>query len=197
MNDGSVTAVTDPVCGLVLAAGEGRRLGGPKALLEVGGRRLVDRAVDVLHEAGVADVLVVSGAVALEVPGARVVDNPDWRTGMGSSLRVGIGAVGEASGAVLVMLVDTPGLGPEVVRRVLSAYRDGAAVAVATYGGRPRNPALLVREHWPEAARLAVGDVGARAFLAAYPQLVTTVECGDVGDSSDVDTAADLRRLHG
>ena len=189
--------MTDPVCGLVLAAGEGRRLGGPKALLEVGGRRLVDRAVDVLHEAGVAEIVVVSGAVPLEVPGARVVDNPDWRTGLGSSLRIGLAAVGEASGAVLVMLVDTPGLGPEVVRRVLSAYRDGAAVAVATYDGRPRNPALLVREHWPEVARLAVGDVGARAFLSAYPQLVTTVECGDVGDSRDVDTAADLRRLDG
>ena len=189
--------MTDPVCGLVLAAGEGRRLGGPKALLEVGGAVWSTAPLSPARGWCRRDRRGQRCGAPREVPGARVVDNPDWRTGLGSSLRIGLAAVGEASGAVLVMLVDTPGLGPEVVRRVLSAYRDGAAVAVATYDGRPRNPALLVREHWPEVARLAVGDVGARAFLSAYPQLVTTVECGDVGDSRDVDTAADLRRLDG
>jgi nicotine blue oxidoreductase len=183
------------VTGLVLAAGEGRRLGAPKSVLEVGGRRLVDRAVAVLHEAGVSDVVVVSGARSLDVPGAQVVDNPDWRSGMGSSLRAGLAALPPASEAVVVMLVDTPGLGPAVVRRLVAAHDDGAPVVVATYDGAPRNPALLAREHWAEAGRLAVGDVGARAFLSAYPELVTYVECGDVGDPADVDTPEDLRRF--
>ena len=68
------------------------------------------------------------------------------------------------------MLVDTPGIGPAVVRRLVAAHDDGATVVVATYDGAPRNPVLLAREHWAEVGRLAVGDVGARAFLSAYPE---------------------------
>jgi nicotine blue oxidoreductase len=185
------------VTGLVLAAGEGRRLGTPKSLLEVGGRRLVDRAVDVLREAGLTDVLVVAGASALDVPGARVIDNPDWPSGMGSSLRAGLAALPAESEAVVVMLVDTPGLGPAVVRRLVAAHEAGAQVAVATYDGAPRNPVLLAREHWAEVGRLAAGDIAARAFLSAYPELVTHVECGDAGDPADLDTPEDLRRFEG
>jgi CTP:molybdopterin cytidylyltransferase MocA len=185
------------VTGLVLAAGEGRRLGTPKSVVEIGGRRLVDRAVDVLHEAGLTDVVVVAGAQALDVPGARVVDNPEWSRGMGSSLRTGLAAVPADSVAVVVMLVDTPGLGPEVVRRLVAAHAEGAPVVVATYDGSPRNPVLLAREHWAEVGRLAVGDLGARAFLSAYPDLVRYVECADVGDPSDLDTAEDLHRFEG
>ena len=185
------------VTGLVLAAGEGKRLGTPKAMLEIGGRRLVDRAADVLREAGLADVVVVTGARSLDVPGARVVDNPDWPDGMGSSLRAGLAALPAESEAVVVMLVDTPGLGPAVVRRLVAAHDDGAQVVVATYDGEPRNPVLLAREHWAEVDRLAVGDVGARAFLSAYPELVRYVECGDAGDPSDLDTPEDLSRFEG
>ena len=180
------------VAGLVLAAGEGRRLGQPKALLEIDGERLVDRAVRVLRAGGCDPVYVVAGATPLEVDAATVLANPDWSTGMGSSLRRGLSAVAED--AVVVMVVDTPGIGAPVVRRLLDAHANGAAVAVASYDGRPRNPVLLARAHWAEAASLAVADVGARAFLAAHPDLVTWVECGDIGDPSDVDTPEELHR---
>jgi len=181
------------VAGLVLAAGEGRRFGGPKAIAQVHGERLVDRAVRALREGGVESVYVVQGAVALDVPGARVLDNPDWASGLGGSLRCGLEAVVED--AVLVMLVDTPGVGSEVVLRMVDAFRSGARVAVATYGGKPGNPALIGREHWPEVAGLAVGDVGARAFLSRHPELVRRVECGDVGFPDDLDTPDDLARV--
>ena len=185
-----------PIGGVVLAAGEGRRFGRAKAVVELGGVRLVDRAVEALRDAGVDDVVVVTGPENVDVDGARVVANPDWRTGMGSSLRVGLAALADRpAGAAVLMVVDTPGIGPEVVRRLESAYREGTTVAVATYAGKPRNPALIGREHWPEVARLATGDVGARAFFSAHPDLVTGVECGDIGDPTDVDTPEDLARF--
>jgi CTP:molybdopterin cytidylyltransferase MocA len=183
------------VAGLVLAAGEGRRLGVPKALLEIDGERLVDRAVRVVREGGCDPVYVVAGAAGLDVDGAKVLDNPAWSTGMGSSVRLGLSAV--AQDAVVVMVVDTPGIGADVVRRLVAAYRSGAMVVVATYDGQPRNPVLLAREHWAAVADLAVGDVGARAFLAAHPELVTHVECGDLGDPSDLDTPGDWARASG
>jgi nicotine blue oxidoreductase len=184
------------VAGLVLAAGEGRRLGTPKALVETGGQRLVDRAVTALRLGGCEPVVVVLGAAHADVPAAHVVTNDDWRTGMGSSLRVGLTALGEVDAtAVVVTLVDTPGVTGSVVDRLVSACAAGADVVVATYDGQPRTPVLLARAHWPETAEMAVGDVGARAFLRAHQHLVRHVECGDVGTSDDVDTPEDLARF--
>jgi len=185
------------VAGVLLAAGAGRRLGRPKALVEVGGARLVDRGARVLADGGAGPVVVVTGAAPVTVPGVIMVVNPDWATGMGSSLAAGLRAVPAGCAAAVVALVDQPLVGPEAVRRLIAAHAAGAGVAVAAYQGRPRNPVLLARGHWPEVLRLAVGDVGARPFLRAHPDLVTVVECGDTGQPDDVDTPEDLARLAG
>lgn len=186
------------VAGLVLAAGAGRRFGGPKALATIDGERLVDRAVRTVRDGGADPVYVVAGAAPLAVAGAVVVDNPDWVTGMGSSLRAGLAALPDDSDAVLVVLVDQPGLTAAAVARLLdTAGRTGPdTVAVATYGGQQRHPVALGRHHWTEVSDRAVGDVGARPFLAAHPDLVTPVECGDVADARDLDTAEDLESFH-
>ena len=98
-------------------------------------------------------------------------------------------------GAVVVALADQPLVGTDAVARLIAAYRGGASVAVAGYHGKPRNPVLLAREHWPEVIATATGDQGARAFLRARPELVTLVECGDTGSPDDIDTTADLDRV--
>jgi CTP:molybdopterin cytidylyltransferase MocA len=177
------------VAGVVLAAGEGRRFGGPKAVVELAGERLVDRAVRVLRSGGVEDVVVVAGAAPLTVPGARVVDNPDWRSGMGSSLRAGLHAA-TAYDAVVLLLVDTPGVTPECVRRVGELAAPDALV-VATYAGVRGHPVVIGGEHFAGVAAVAARDVGARAYLRGRDDVVM-VECGDVGDGRDVDTPADL-----
>jgi CTP:molybdopterin cytidylyltransferase MocA len=181
--------------GLLLAAGEGRRLGTPKALVEIGGVRLADRGARMLREAGCAPVVVVTGAAAVDVAGAIVVHNPDWPTGMGSSLRVGLSALAPDCPAVVIALVDQPNVTAAAVRRLVQAHESGARVAVATYGGKPRNPVLIAREHFAEAASHARGDMGARAFLRARPDLVVHVPCDDVADPRDIDTPEDLTRL--
>ncbi|MGH8969907.1 MAG: nucleotidyltransferase family protein [Actinomycetes bacterium] len=183
------------IAGLVLAAGEGRRLGRPKALVEVGGERWVDRAVRVLHEGGCDLVYVVAGAAALDPPGATVVENPGWRSGMASSLRCGLAALDDAVDpvdSVVVSLVDQPGIGARAVTRVVDRLREGRSLVVATYDGQPRNPVGIARALWPSVAASATGDGGARAFIAGNPALVTQVECGDVADPTDVDTPSDL-----
>jgi CTP:molybdopterin cytidylyltransferase MocA len=185
------------VAGILLAAGGGSRLGRPKALVELGGESLARRGVRLLHDGGAAPIVLVTGAVAVDLPGVLAAHNPDWRSGMGSSLTAGLATVPQGSGAAVIALVDQPLVGPEAVRRLIAAYLAGARVAVAAYDGAPRNPVLLAREHWPEVATLAVGDAGARAFLRAHPELVTLVECGDTGSPDDLDTRADLRRLSG
>ena len=183
------------VAGLLLAAGDGSRLGTPKALVELGGERLADRGVRLLREGGTAPVIVVTGAAPVDLLGVIIVHNPDWRAGMGSSLVAGLRALPASSGAVVVALADQPLIGPGAVQRLVAAYLEGASVAVAAYDGSPRNPVLLARQHWPQVIELADGDVGARPFLRAHPGLVRVVECGDTGRPDDIDTPADLARV--
>jgi len=204
--------VRTTVAGILLAAGEGSRFGRPKALVELNGQTLAERGVNVLRAGGARPILVVTGAVPVELAETHTVYNPEWPTGMGSSLRAALRALtGTAAGAgpgtgsgvghdadvgaVVVALADQPLVGAEAVARLIAAYRDGASVAVAAYGGQPRNPVLLAREHWAEVAATATGDQGARTFLRARADLVTLVECGDTGRADDIDTPADLARI--
>ena len=184
------------VAGVLLAAGSGSRLGQPKALVELAGSTLAERGVTLLGDGGADPVIVVTGAVPVEIPGVVTVHNPDWETGMGSSLATGLLALahGDAEAAVIA-LADQPLVGAESVRRLIGAFRSGSGVAVAAYGGKPRNPVLIAREHWPSVLELASGDTGARPFLRAHPELVTLIECGDTGRPDDVDTAEDLARI--
>jgi nicotine blue oxidoreductase len=182
------------VVGLVLAAGEGRRLGRPKGLVEgADGRPWVARAVDVLDVGGVDEVFVVVGAEADAVraaapTAARVVEATDWSEGMGASLRAGLLAVADAeplADAVVVLLVDTPGVGPQVVRRLVDDAATDALLRAA-YLGAPGHPVLIGRAHWRGVIAAATGDRGARAYLLEHD--VADIECGDIADGADIDT---------
>jgi CTP:molybdopterin cytidylyltransferase MocA len=193
----AASAASAEVAGILLAAGGGSRLGQPKATVEVGGEPLARRGVALLRDGGAAPIVVVTGAVAVDLPGVLAVHNPAWRSGMGSSLTAGLATVPDTCDAAVIALVDQPLVGAEAVRRLIAAYHGGVRVAVAAYDGAPRNPVLLAREHWAEVTALAVGDAGARPFLRAHPDLVTLVECGDTGRPDDLDTPSDLDRLAG
>jgi CTP:molybdopterin cytidylyltransferase MocA len=192
------------VAGLLLAAGAGRRLGQPKALVSHRGRLFVDSAAGLLHAAGCAPVVVVLGARADEVRAraeltdCQVVDNPDWADGMGSSLRAGLAALAATSAdrvdGVLVLPVDVPGVTVEALARVLAAGTAGRhALVRASYAGAPGHPVLLGRAHWPGVRELATGDVGARDYLRAHPPV--DVPCADIASGTDVDRPEDLDRL--
>ena len=185
------------VAGVLLAAGEGSRFGQPKALIELDGQTLAERGAKTLAAGGADPVFVVTGAAPVQLEGIHTVFNQQWRTGMGSSLRAALRALHPDVAAVVVALADQPLVGAEAVARLIAAYRAGATVAVAAYEGKPRNPVLLAREHWPGVIATATGDQGARAFLHARPDLVTLIECGDTGRPDDIDTTADLDRIAG
>ena len=181
------------VAGLVLAAGAGRRYGMPKALVAYHGELLVRRAARTLDEAGCARTVVVLGAEAARVRAAApelnelALDNPDWPSGMGSSLRTGLAAVrGTPAVAVVVLLVDMPGVTAAAVRRVIAfAARD--AVVIGGYHDRWGHPVVLGRDHWAAVSATATGDQGARVFLRAHADRVRVVAVGDVADDADLD----------
>src|ERR1700730_12253489 len=108
-------AVGTTVAGVLLAAGEGSRFGQPKALVELNDQTLAERGVGLLRAGGADPILVVTGAVPLGLAGTLTVDNPQWRTGMGSSLRAALQALtagrGPDIGAVVVALARQPLVG--------------------------------------------------------------------------------------
>ena len=183
------------MAGVVLAAGAGSRYGRPKALVDNGSGPWVVRALGTMR--GCEPRVVVIGAAADQVAALLPADvltvrNADHATGMGSSLRVGLQAIlgREAVDAAVIMLVDLPGVGPDVVDRVCRAAGAPAvargAIVRAAFAGVPGHPVLFGREHWPGVIAAAVGDRGARDYLATHPALL--VECGDIGSGVDVDT---------
>jgi nicotine blue oxidoreductase len=179
------------VAGLVLAAGAGRRYGMPKALVPYRGTLLVRRAAATLHAAGVTRTLVVVGAQAPRVraaaPELTFVENPDWATGMASSLRAGLAALAPtAAGAAVVLLVDMPGVTPAAVRATIAGAAP-ASLVVGGYGERRAHPVLLGRDHWAGVAATAGGDRGARDYLRAHPDQVVTVPVGHLADDADLD----------
>jgi CTP:molybdopterin cytidylyltransferase MocA len=183
------------VAGLLLAAGAGRRFGTPKALVRLGGKLFVDSAAELLKAAGCDPVVVVLGAKADEVrataslDGVTVVDNPHWDTGMGSSLRTGLHAIGIAD-AVVVLPVDTPGVTVAALHRLID-LAEPKTLARAVYHGEIGHPVLIGSEHFAGVMASAAGDQGARDYLKA--NTVRHVECADVADGADVDRPEDLR----
>lgn len=168
-------------------------MGRPKALVD----DWLVRGVRALRGGGCASVVVVLGASAHEASGlldgtdADVVVSVAWQEGMSASLRTGLARLedspeNDACRAALVTLVDLPDVGAPVVRRVLDAAGDGtAALARATYDGRPGHPVLLGRDHWRDIGLSSHGDRGARDYLAAHDPVL--VECGDLATGEDRD----------
>jgi CTP:molybdopterin cytidylyltransferase MocA len=183
----------------VLGAGGGSRFGGGKLLAKFGGRPIIEAVLDNLREAPVDEVIVVVGADAerlreiCERYGLRTVANEEWELGQSTSVLAGLRASGGE--AAVVLLGDQPFVGARAVERLVAAFAEGAKVAVATYGGKRRNPVLFSREMWPLLEAELAGDEGARSVLLRHPELVVEVPCEGVGDPTDVDTREDLRRL--
>ncbi|MGH8879960.1 MAG: nucleotidyltransferase family protein [Stackebrandtia sp.] len=186
------------IAGLVLAAGEGRRLGTVKALVEYRGTTLLDHAVTTLRDGGCDTVHAVLGAKSrLARMAARTeftpIANAHWNEGIGSSLRLGLSVIDPSFAAIIVILVDQPGISATSVRRVREAHANGAPVAVAVYSGQRGHPVCFDRSMRIDVAAAAKGDIGARGFMKANPDLVTEVDCTGDGEPRDIDTPEDLR----
>lgn len=198
------------VAGLLLAAGGGRRMGRPKALLSTDGvGSWLRHGVRLLLESDCDPVLVVLGAGADDAakllgedPRIVIVRANRWPDGIGESLKAGLTALtavdGCAADAVLVTLVDLPQLRQEAFNRVLSADEVTAmeeSLRRASYAERPGHPVLLGKKHWePLIAELA-GDVGARLYLDRHG--VVDVACNGLGGDRDVDLVAEIPRQPG
>jgi len=173
------------ICAVVLAAGEGRRMGGPKALATLGAESFATAVLRAFARPEIAQRVLVLGAAAERIAedaalpaSTAVVVNRRWKEGMLTSVVAGLDAAQALDAeAVLLHPVDNPLVGPETVDAVIHALAAGARIAVPSHGGRRGHPAGFARETWP-ALRAATADGGARSVLAAHPEWVVHVPAG-------------------
>jgi molybdenum cofactor cytidylyltransferase len=172
-------------------------MGRSKMLLPFRGGTMLSGVVAALLEAGLDRVVVVLGDRSEEVRrGARLPDDPrlvsvvcaDWRAGMSASLKRGVRECRDAD-AVLVALADQPGLTPDRVRRVVSAFTPGRNIVVPVHEGIPAHPVLFARGVYAELAALT-GDVGAREVIRRHENEAVRIE---VEPLPDIDTEEDYR----
>lgn len=190
--------------GIVLAAGESRRMGEPKQLLRIGGRPLLSWVVAAACASLLDDVVVVLGAHAdairdrVEWGRAIVVVNNTYAEGMSTSLRAGIASIGPRVDRAVIILGDQPDIDAETIDRLLETHkRSGLAAAALKFGDLLHPPVVLARELWGEIATLR-GDMGCRAVIRAHPQGVAALAIDRPGGHPvDIDTPQDFRRLVG
>ncbi len=190
---------TDLWC-VVLAAGGSRRLGRPKQLLRYQGSPLLARTVEAALDIAPARVLVVVGAYRQRINTmlrrhrlrARIVTNPQWRAGLSTSLRTGLGALPATASAAMILLSDQPFVDRNAMWRLRAAWlREPRIPAAACQNDRIGAPAVLPRSVWTAAAR-ARGDSGARDILRA----MTAINQVPLAEAAiDIDTPADSERL--
>jgi len=198
---------------IVLSAGASTRLGRPKQLVQLNGETLLRRTARLALEAGCSPVIVVLGFEAERVQQTlgglkvRIVLNPDWPTGMASSLRCGIEAIeeeppGSSSGfgergafceRVLLLVSDQPHLSTAVLQSLLLKNSQTQSLITASrYAERSGVPAIFRRPLFSELKGIA-GDKGARQIIERHRNQATFVDFPE--GAFDLDTPEDLKAL--
>lgn len=185
---------------VILAAGGSSRLGQPKQLLEFRGETLVYRAVRAAAEAGCVPILVIVGetgeAIRESLEGmawATVVENAEWRRGIGTSIRRGLEQFPEDIEAAVLLTCDQPFLDAAIVRQLIAAQEEtGKPIVASSYANTLGVPALFDRSCFDALIALPDAD-GAKAFILSRHDEVAAIPFAR--GEFDIDTPEDIRRL--
>ncbi len=193
-------SIFEQTAGIILAAGESKRFGKPKQLLDWKGKPFVRQVAETALSAGLSPVVVVTGADGERVENAlagldvTIVRNEDWQSGQAGSIVVGIKSLPKNSGACLFLLADQPQIGGEIIRALTETHTQNlpAILAPLVLEEKRANPVLFDRITFPDLLQLT-GDVGGRAVFSKHK--VEYLPWHDDALLLDVDTPEDYERL--
>ena len=190
------------IAGLILAAGESRRMGRDKALLTFHGKSFLEAIIQNLNAAGIEKITVVLGHHAeviqakVDLAAAQVVVNHEYQRGQTSSLQVGLEAVArDQPAAVILCLVDPPAVSAEVIARLMEHFESThAPVIIPTHKGEHGHPVVISKALFPELLALVPGEP-ANAVIRKYRPETQFIEVADRGILIDVDEPRTYERL--
>ena len=189
------------ISAILLAAGESKRMGRPKQLLEWQGKTLLqhswNRSSTPLRTRSFWSwgMKPTGSERALPALPIKIVINPDYKQGMASSLRQGLLAMDPGSEAFLVLLADQPGIGPEIINTLIRTFRQAdpkRGIVRPVYRGRRGHPVLIGAQYLQEALQLQ-GDVGARRILMNHPGDILEIDVEQDAVLKDIDTPEEYR----
>ena len=188
------------ISAMLLAAGESKRMGGPKLLLKWSRGTIIEKSVDTLLASKINELIVVLGYQAqaiLRRLGSRrlkAVINHQYRVGMSSSIQRGLGQVSPKSEAILIALADQPFVETDLIDLLIDIYRQNPhGIVLPIFKGRKGHPVILNREQYQEEMEDLTGDRGCRPILDRHPEDILEVEVKTEGVIADIDSWEEYR----
>ena len=183
------------IAALVLAAGQGRRMGANKMATEVAGKAMLRHVLQAAAASQAEGLFVVTGheretvEALAEGSGATLLHNADYAAGLATSLHRGLAALPPEVEGVVVLLGDMPKVSAAAIDRLIAAFDplEGRSLCVPTWQGKRGNPLLFARRFFAEVQAIQ-GDQGARQLLGEYPDEVAEVPVEEPGVLLDLDT---------
>jgi molybdenum cofactor cytidylyltransferase len=191
------------ISAIVLAAGEGKRMGETKQLLPWKGKPILEHVLDHLRNSRVHEIILVLGhdreriLKEIKTHGIKVLFNPEFPKGMSTSIRKGAAAIDPQARGFFVVLGDQPTIGPEVYDRLIEEFNrrfPQKAIFIPTHQGKRGHPPLFSVRYLPEILSIE-GDVGLRAIVQKHPEEIAAVEMGTEAILDDLDTPEQYRKL--
>ncbi len=183
------------ISAILLAAGESKRMGRTKLLLKWGQRTIIEKSVDILLASKIDELIVVLGHQAqavLRKLGARrlkTVINHQYRMGMSTSIRRGLGEVSPESEAILIALADQPFVETDLIDHLIDIHRQNPhGIVLPSYKGERGHPVILDRFRYGEEMGNLTGDVGCKPILNRHPEDILEVEVKSEGVIADIDS---------
>lgn len=197
--DCDVYSVQEPVLGVILAAGEAKRFGRLKQLVPWGGKPLIRHIVEIALGSNLTELILVTGAGGDEVAKAvcdlpvKIVANPSWKNGLGSSIQTGMMALPLNSGAVIFILADQPFLTPSILNTLIDRHSlELSPIVMPQVSGQRTNPVLFDRVTFTD-LRALNGDAGGKTLFSSYNNIL--VPWDEESLTYEIDTQDDYHRL--
>jgi molybdenum cofactor cytidylyltransferase len=190
------------ICGIILAAGEGKRMGKVKLTLPLGDKQLIEWVLQAVKLAPLDKYFLVVRPEDKEMIkigeswGAEIVLNPEYRSGMSSSIRKALDQISsEAVEGIFILLGDQPLINPSIIFKMLKAFTPGKReIVVPFYKDMQGNP-VLFDNYWKEELMKLSGDVGGRVLIKAHPERIKRVKIPDESIFLDIDREEDYQKI--
>ena len=192
--------MTKKLSTLILAAGNSSRLGSPKQLIEFEGQTLIERITETALSISEEVLIVLGGNSELILPKLErfnnvisTIYNPDWKEGMGTSIRIGVEKLAENSDLIIILLADQPFISKVLLQNMLQSYaKTQNPIVSCIYSNTLGVPILFDKSVFFELLKLN-GDKGAKSFLHLYKNRISTIDFPEA--IVDIDTLEDVENL--
>ena len=190
------------IYGIILAAGEGKRMGKVKLTLPLGNKQLIEWVLQAVKLAPLDKYFLVVRPEDKEIIdigknwGAEIVLNPEYKSGMGSSIRKALHQISsEELEGFFVILGDQPLINPSILYKMLLSFTPGKKeIVVPFYKDKQGNP-VLFDGYWKDELMKLSGDVGGRVLIKAHPEKIKRFKISDESILLDIDREEDYEKI--